>query len=200
MKTNLEGFICHQIGADFKFFTGKLSDALLPSVAEFDSFWEIHPQEYHEIKIHGRLVKTPRWQQAFGVDYHYTGRINKAFPVPPVLEPFLRWSRVNIDDRLNGILLNWYDGALDHYIGAHRDSIKNMVPGCPIVTISVGEERIFRIRRWPARVKAEPVDFSARHGTVFVMPWETNQAFTHEVPSSTRHKGRRISITLRAFG
>jgi hypothetical protein len=31
------------------------------------------------------------------------------------------------------------------------------------------------------------------------MPWETNLALKHEVPRSASAKGRRISITARAF-
>jgi alkylated DNA repair dioxygenase AlkB len=42
-------------------------------------------------------------------------------------------------------------------------------------------------------------DFRASHGTVFVMPFATNQRWTHEVPRTKRHRGRRISVTLRAF-
>ena len=35
---------------------------------------------------------------------------------------------------------------LDHYIGAHRDSTASMIEGVPIVTVSLGEERAFRLR------------------------------------------------------
>jgi alkylated DNA repair dioxygenase AlkB len=75
-----------------------------------------------------------------------------------------------------------------------------MYPGAPIVTISFGEERTFRIRRWRVNGFADqPQDFVARDGTVFVMSWETNRAFTHEILRSKRQTGRRISATLRAL-
>lgn len=197
-QMNLSSFECHDLGGG-KFWAGQLPDALMPDSAAFESLWQLHPAEFHEILMHGRLVKTPRWQQAFGVDYHYTGKVNEALPVPSLLEPCLHWARENVDDALNGLLLNWYDGQRGHYIGRHRDSIQNMIPGTPIVTISLGEERIFRLRPWPTKLEATPIDFPARNGTVFVMPWETNRAFTHEVPASTRRTGRRISVTLRGF-
>ena len=199
MKDNLTGFESHDLGAGRKFWVGQLPEAWLPDSAEFEALWQIHPEEFHEIKLHGRLVKTPRWQQAFGMDYQYTGRVNKALPVPSLLERFLRWAQENVDESLNGLLLNWYDGCLGHYIGRHRDSVQNMIPGTPIVTISLGEERTFRLRPWPAQPGATPIDLPARNGTVFVMPWESNRTFTHEVPASTRKTGRRISITLRGF-
>lgn len=156
----------------------------------------MHPAEYHVIKMHGRLVPTPRWQQAYGVDYRYTGRTNAALPVTPLLVPLLNWSRDAVDERLNGVLVNWYDGALRHYIGRHRDSTVNLAAGAPIVTISFGEERIFRLRPWRGR---GTVDFAARDGTVFVMPANTNRAWTHEVPPSAKRMGRRISVTVRGF-
>jgi alkylated DNA repair dioxygenase AlkB len=66
------------------------------------------------------------------------------------------------------------------------------------VTISLGEERIFRLRRY--RVKGGgSVDLRVRHGTILVMPLDANRAWTHEVPGYARQRGRRISITLRAF-
>ena len=119
---------------------------LIPSTVEFEALWNLHPEDFHEIMMHGRLVKTPRWQQAFGKDYHYTRSTNKALPVPDMLEPYSAWAQKHIDAQLNGILLNWYDGSLGHYIGKHRDSTKNMIKGAPIVTISLGEERVFRLR------------------------------------------------------
>lgn len=199
MKEFESGFKAHELGSALKLWVGRLPDPLLPDLDDFERLWEAHPKEFHEIRMPGGLVKTPRWQQAFGKDYHYTGRTNRSMPIPPSLEPFLKWLRENIAAELNGLLLNWYDGRLGHYIGRHRDSIKDMIPGTPIVTISLGEERIFRIRPWPAKLEGTPFDFPARDGTVFVMPWETNLAFTHEVPRSTRLTGRRISITLRGF-
>jgi alkylated DNA repair dioxygenase AlkB len=146
--------------------------------------------------MHGRPVETPRWQQAYGVDYHYTGRTNAARPVPTDLDPYQDWARRAIDDRLHGLLVNWYDGDLGHYIGPHHDSVKDMVRGAPIVTISLGEERVFRLSHPTRKLTC---DFRAESGTVFVMPYDTNLAWKHAVPKFARHRGRRISLTLRAF-
>lgn len=188
------GFAVEQLDDRHTFFCGRVPEALMPDAQTFEQLWAMHPDDFHEITIHGRRVKTPRWQQAFGRDYHYTHRTNKALSVPPLLQPFLEWSTRTIDDRLNGLLLNWYDPG--HYIGRHRDSIANMVEGAPIVTISLGEERTFRLRPWK---EAGIRDFQATDGAVFIMPYQTNRAWTHEVPRSPRYTGRRISITLRAF-
>ena len=175
---------------------GTLPASLVPDDAGFEALWGIHPSGFHEIKIHGRLVKTPRWQQAYGADYRYTGNINRALPLVPPMPACLEWARERFDPRLNGLLLNWYDGAAGHYIGKHRDSDINRVDGSPIVTLSFGEERAFRMRPWRAEGF---VDVPASDGSVIVIPWETNRAFTHEVPASKKAVERRISVTIRAF-
>ena len=199
MKDTLLGFERHDLDDDHIVWVGHLPDNLVPDAAAFEALWQTHPAEYHEIKMYGRLVKTPRWQQAYGKDYRYTGRVNKAEPIPALLEPLLSWSQENIDQNLNGLLLNWYDGLLGHYIGPHSDSIVHLVPATPIVTISLGDKRFFRLRRGPAKLKAPPIDFPVRNGSVIVLPWKTNLAFTHEVPHHVRQLRRRISVTLRGF-
>ncbi len=192
----LPSFEVYRLEDGCEFYAGSLPSELSAEEFDFEQLWNLHPDEYHEIEIHGRRVKTPRWQQAYGTDYHYTGRVNRALPIPEQLKATLSWAQAEIAKPLNGMLLNWYDGALGHYIGKHRDSIRHMVAGSPIVTISLGQHRTFRLRGWrqPGRH-----DFEASHGTVFVMPYATNLAWTHEVPKSARLRKRRISITLRAL-
>jgi len=189
-------FVAHELDEQSKLFAGSLPSGLAFSQAQFDSLWAMHPQEYHQIRMPGGLVKTPRWQQAFGADYHYTGRVNKSVPIPSLLEPIFTWAKAEIESRLNGILLNWYDAKLGHYIGKHRDSTTNMIEGSAIVTISLGEERVFRLRPWKGQGFR---DFPANSGTIFVMPYETNLRWTHEVPHFEKYKGFRISVTQRAF-
>lgn len=190
------GFVNHLLDESHHFFSGTLPDELRFDEPGFETLWNQRPESYHRILQYGRLVDTPRRQQAYGHDYHYTGQVNKALEVPPLLLPILKWCQSNLDARLNGILINWYDSKLGHYIGAHRDSIKNLVPNSPIVTISCGAERTFRLTPHD-RTKKESLDFSASDGRVFVMPFETNRTWKHQVRKGKY--GRRISITLRAF-
>lgn len=186
----------HDLDDRHAIYIGRVPASVGFSKDEFEQCWALHPEAFHLITIHGRTVPTPRWQQAYGRDYAYTGQVNKALPAPPLLGRYLTWAQAAIDARLNGILVNWYDGARGHYIGRHRDSTANMVDGAPIVTVSAGEQRTFRLRPHGSSARYDvPVD----DGTVIVMPYETNLAWTHEVPKSAKAIGRRISITLRAF-
>ena len=196
MNRHEKNFECHALEDGNLFLRGTLPEELRFDARGFETLWRLHPEEYHIIKMFGRPVPTPRWQQAFGADYHYTGRTNRALPLPEECKPLLAWSREVVHEELNGLLLNWYDGQLGHSIGPHRDSTRNMVVGAPIVTISFGEERMFRLSHPETKWTR---DFRARNGTVFVMPYATNLAWKHAVPHFTRHGGRRISITIRAF-
>ena len=166
------------------------------SEADFEKLWNTHPPEFHEVHMHGRWVKTPRWQQAYGRNYEYTGSRNNALPLPTDLEKYLNWSREHVDNRLNGLLLNWYDGTAKHYIGKHRDSTTGLIDGTPIVTISHGEERVFRMRPFGG---SGFQDIPVQAGDALVVPWAVNRRFTHEVPHFARYRGRRVSVTLRAF-
>lgn len=191
-----QDFERHDLDGHNALFAGRLPERLGFDAAEFEALWALHPEDFHVIHMPGGPVKTPRWQQAFGRDYRYTGRVNAALPVPPLLDPLQTWAREAVHGRLNSLLLNWYDGDLGHYIGPHHDSTNGMVPDTPIVTFSLGEERVFRLTRPKTRGRR---DFPARDGAVFVMPYDTNLAWKHQVPRSARRRGRRISVTLRAF-
>jgi len=178
-------------------FLGRLAPELDQIArAQFAELWDLHPHKFPQITLHGRSIRLPRWQQAYGRSYRYAGGVRRALPVPGILRPFLAWAREAVDARLNGLLLNWYDAARGHYIGAHRDSTAGLIGATPIVTISVGASRAFRLRPAAGRGFA---DFEATHGSVFVMPWNTNLAVKHEVPHRKDSIGRRISITVRAF-
>jgi alkylated DNA repair dioxygenase AlkB len=189
-------FESHNLNGEHTFLTGTLPVERRFDATAFESLWQLHPAAYHEIVMGGRKVKTPRWQQAFGQDYRYSGRINRALPIPPLLQPLLAWAVDNIDTRLNAILVNWYDGKLGHYMGRHRDTMNKLVKGTPIVTISFGEERIFRLR---PREGCGHTDFLSSDGAVFVMPYETNREWTHEIPRLKKYQGRRVSVTLRGL-
>ena len=162
----------------------------------FRVIWNIHPEEFHTVKMYGKEILTPRWQQAYGKNYNYSGSINNALPIPELFEVFLNWSQRHIDTRLNGLLLNWYDGQKDHYIGPHRDDTRDLFEQSPIVTIALGQERIFRMRKYG---KKGFKDITIRNGGVIIIPWETNKIWTHEVPKFKKYDGKRVSITLRAY-
>lgn len=161
-----------------------------------DQLWAIKPTEFSTLKIFNREVQTPRWQRAYDRDYLFSSNVEKAEPHPEIIQPHWQWVRENISADLNGMLVNWYDGALGHYMGKHRDTEAELVPDSVVVTISLGETRTFRLR--PYKGKGF-IDFPAANGAVFVLPWSTNLAWTHEIPKELKCRGRRVSLTYRHF-
>lgn len=185
-----------QLAENHVMYTGFLPEELTCDEELFQQLWDLHPEEFHDIRIHGKLLKTPRWQQAYNRNYQYSGSSNQALPVPDLLMPYWTWAKEQVNPGFNGLLLNWYDGALGHYIGKHRDSIQGMLPESPILTISLGETRTFRMRPWKG---TGYLDFIMQNGSAILIPYQTNLYWTHEVPASRKLQGRRISITFRVF-
>lgn len=184
------------LGAEHRVICATLPPALIPDDAGFEALWQLHPEGYDTVHVHGRPVKLPRWQRAYGRDYRFSGQTSRAAPVPDALAPYLDWARQALDPRHDSLLLNWYDARYKHYIGKHRDSDVDRTPGTDIVTLSLGEARVMRMRPYGGQGK---VDIPVPDGAIVIIPWATNRAWTHEVPHFARYRGRRISITIRAF-
>lgn len=190
-ETPPTGLQRHQLDARNCIFSGRLPDELIPSTDEFQAFWSEHPQESRKIFLYGRWVPMPRFQQAYEVPYQFSGQLSPAVPAPPMIRRYLDWVRKHIDDRANGLLVNWYEPQ--HYIGPHKDAKKDLIPNSPIVTLSFGEARRFCMSKGSAEfhLTAEP-------GMLIVIPFSTNESWKHSVPED-KYQGRRISITARAF-
>ena len=60
--TTYQNLTQHKLDESSDFWTGFLPAQLQMNPFEFEKLWSLHPEDFHEIKIHGRLVKTPRWQ------------------------------------------------------------------------------------------------------------------------------------------
>ena len=196
----IPGFTWKDVGAPGEghgAWLGRLPPSLQLTPAQFDLFWATHPDDFHKVKIFDTVIDVPRWSQTYARDYVFSGTMQRALPTTASLAPLLAWCQTTVDPRLNGMLVNWYDGARGHYIGAHRDDEADLLKGLPIITISYGEWRNFRLRRW--KTKEPFIDIVVDDGGVLILPYNTNMAFTHQVPKSTRLTGKRISVTVRAF-
>ena len=178
------------LGAHHHVLAGALPGPL--AGLDFDRLWALHPAHVHTVQLMGRTQPCPRWSQAYGRDYRYTGSVNRAAPLPSEFEPFLAAART-LHPGLNGLLVNWYDGELGHYIGKHRDATGDLLAEAPIVTFSLGAARTFRFRKYRG---PGIFDFSTAECPVLAFNTEVNRVFSHEVPPG---QGRRISVTVRGF-
>lgn len=168
---------------------------------QYDELWCQHPQERHDIYIFNKWFKVPRWQQAYGIDYSFSGNISKAKPITDQLKKYIDWANMNEikngrSGGLNGILLNWYaDG--DHYIGWHSDNEQQLDKKAPIYTISLGATRTFKIRE--KNNKKATIDFELRNSEFLIMGGEFQKYYQHHLPQRKKCSNSRISITIRKF-
>lgn len=184
-----------ELDAHCHVLVGRVDQQELATEETFADLWQLRPNTAQHVVIAQRMVAIPRRQRAYGRDYAFSGNVAQAHPTPELLAKFLAWSR-GVDLQLNGLLVNWYDAEFKERIGRHRDETRGLVEGTPIVTISLGAPRTFRLREFRGEAQR---DLTVENGTVVVVPWITNKRWTHEVPHFARDAGRRISITLRAF-
>lgn len=190
-------FARHALGDEHAVFVGRLPDDMMPSPGQWESLWNLHPP-HRAVAAIRRAVRIPRWQQAYERTYAFSGTMGVALPRPPELQPYWDYGRGQVDARLNGLLVSWYEGRSGHYLGPHHDQEEGLVEGSPIVMISLGEQRMLRLTR-TLNFREQVHEFALSSGSVLVLPAATNRAWKHSVPRFASYRGRRINITLRAF-
>lgn len=168
---------------------------------DFEQLWTLHPVEFGKVKIMGKVIDTPRWQQSYEHSYWYSGMMHVAPSLPEPFQPFKEWANGLGWGHFNQALINWYDNG-HHYIGKHSDDTTQLVHRSAILSISMGAERTFRIRRKGSEEKV--MDVAMPTNSYLVMGGAMQEEFTHEVPKIAGKKGattigRRINVTLRQF-
>eukprot|EP00041_Stephanoeca_diplocostata_P020634 m.464895 g.464895 ORF g.464895 m.464895 type:complete len:690 (-) comp21625_c0_seq3:270-2339(-) len=186
------------------------------SPSEFQQHWDLHPSTVATIVLAGKVCNEARWKRAYGQSYFYAGAWSeaRAFAEYPVLPQMLNVVRNSICPRANSALVNWYD--TEHSIGAHADDESNLCDGCPVVSISWGFHRTFRLR--PINPKEgchvtqsqrKSLDLSLGDGDLVIMGGALQKTHKHEVcrlpadvaahAAALPFKGRRINVTFRAM-
>jgi len=162
---------------------------------EIDYIWSLRPDHQHEINICGKNVKLPRLVQAQGFPYTFSGATVDCLPIDPVFYKLLHYLNITLDSQFNMLLINWYRNGND-YIGPHSDEEKDLVPGSPIATVSLGVPRDFILKN---KLTKESITYSLHNNTVLVMGGDCQKTHKHSVPIRKTIKDFRISITFRQF-
>lgn len=112
---------------------------------------------------------------------------------------------------LSLLYLKWFINSQLHcirykdgfdYIGEHKDDEKDLMKGCPIASLSLGQPRDFIFRHQDSRGKnacrkIEPVNIELEHGSLLLMNHPTNQFWYHSLPQRKKLKNVRINLTFR---
>lgn len=162
----------------------------------FEKLWRLHPKEHGTVTIFGKQHDVPRYQKAFGHDYHFSGETHKS---DEIKNKFLKIlvDHVNNEEKheYNGTLVNWYEDG-NHYIGAHSDDESELVKNSPIYSFSFGATRDFVLKHKQTKQR---VVIPLENNTLLIMAGETQRYYKHSVPKRLKCKKRRINVTIRAF-
>ena len=90
--------------------------------------------------------------------------------------------------------LNFYRDGHDS-VAPHNDHLDEIVPGFPIVLLSLGATRRMTIRAKQPPRRVLHVDLEA--GSLLLMSYETQLHYTHGVPKTNEPVGARISLAFR---
>jgi alkylated DNA repair dioxygenase AlkB len=156
---------------------------------------------------HKTLFKhpVPRDEAYYGdAGTHYTYSRREYQPLPWLGEllalktrveratPLEAYSNVGLPNvAYNAVLCNLYRDGNDS-VGLHADAEPEMGP--VIASVSLGAERLFRLKRKDGRVACTE---KLAHGSLLIMAGNTQAKFKHEVPKQPDITQSRINLTFR---
>ncbi|KAG9339557.1 hypothetical protein JZ751_023448 [Albula glossodonta] len=160
--------------------------------------------EKAQVKVFGKLYSVPRKQATYGepgLMYSFSGVHLLARPWTPTLEHIRNTVTSATGRSFNFVLVNRYKDGHDH-MGEHRDDEKELDPGCPIASVSLGAARDFVFRHRDARGPKqrrhiEPVKLELAHGSLLLMNQPTNTYWYHSLPARKKILTPRINLTFR---
>ncbi|TMW56008.1 hypothetical protein Poli38472_008656 [Pythium oligandrum] len=178
----------------------------LPYADWFQQVWNLHPKDHDTIKMFGRDVLTPRYQQVYGTSYRFSGKMfhAKEFPEQLIHAVTLMQALVVHADSgetyLQGALVNWYEHG-DHYVGPHSDDESHLHLNSPVFALTLGATRrfIFTPRANTPDQSAKKLELSLDDGDLLVMGGTTQKTHKHALPKMKKCAGKRISLTMRCF-
>lgn len=194
----------------------ELPEKLLPTPDQFEALWRLKPEKKGIVKMMGKDVETPRWQQGYGIPYKFSGIVHKSLELPKEMLPYIEHANetkycgrltANKELKFNEAFVNWYqDGTM--YIGPHSDKTDRLVLNSKketlVWSITLQEKNTYRtFRLKPKTGGKDRLDVEATNGIIMVMGGRCQETHKHQVPKIGGKKaeeyGRRINITFRIF-
>jgi len=106
----------------------------------FDELWNMCPTTDQTVVLFGKKIVIPRKQQSYGISYRFSGTLNEAIPIPPIIQKYIDYmNKTETETKYNMALVNWYKDGND-YIGYHSDDVRQLVPNSPIACFSFMKE------------------------------------------------------------
>ena len=183
---------------------------------EFDEMWLTKPSVRPQGYIMGKTVTFPRWTQAYGKDYAFSGQVASAISLNDAPEYITRlMSKIEEIDKSyskhNGVLVNYYESTeeFSDYIGKHSDNEKGLCPNSDIISMTWCDSDS-HYRRFRLTPKKNDQNINSTHtfnlfnGDLLIMGGTCQKTHNHEIMFSRKRDlneriGKRISITIRKF-
>ncbi len=152
--------------------------------------------ERPSVHLFGRVHQVPRGVAYYGdpgCRYRYSGISHAAMPWLSPLADLRRRINAYLATACNAVLVTVYRDGSDR-IGWHRDDEEDLLPGAPVVAVSLGACRRMLLRPRPGR---SSIGLDLRSGSLLVLAGEALD-WQHAIPPR-RHAGLRVSLTYRTL-
>ncbi|HSN23761.1 MAG TPA: alpha-ketoglutarate-dependent dioxygenase AlkB, partial [Methylomicrobium sp.] len=141
--------------------------------------------------------KVPRLMCWYGDDdavYHYSGVKHEPLPWTAALSTV----RIRIEAFIGGctfnsVLANLYRDGRDS-MGCHADDEKELGINPVIASLSLGDERMFRLHH---KMRRSHLDITLGHGDLLIMAGALQHHWLHALPKTRKVKNPRINLTFR---
>ena len=155
------------------------------------------PWRQDSITVFGKTHPQPRLTAFYGEEglpYTYSGITMPPLPFPEVLLGLKARVETVAGVGFNSCLLNLYRDGKDSN-GWHADDEKELGQNPAIASISLGQERPFRLKH--KKEKGLTHKLILEHGSLLLMTGPTQHHWLHQVPKTSRAIGERINLTFR---
>lgn len=141
------------------------------------------------------LSRKVAWHGDDTFTYSYSGTSKTASPWTPELLLIKERVEKRARTTFNSCLLNLYHDGMEG-MGWHSDDEKNLGENPVISSVSLGAERIFKLKH---RGSKEVVSVLLEHGSLLVMKGSTQHHWVHAMPKTKKITTPRINLTFRTF-
>lgn len=176
-----------------RFLAGGRADELLEiTLASAD--WQ-----HERLALFGRTYTARRLSACYGeaaAIYRYSGLVRCAAPWPGHLRALAADVAAAVGWRFNFVLINRFRDGGDR-LGWHADDESDLGAAPVIASVSVGAERVFRMR---AKAGGASVGKVLEHGSLVLMWGDNQRDYQHAVPPTAKPVRERLNFTFRWTG
>lgn len=176
--------------ADFYYIRNFVENAdILFSEIRSETEWQ-----QRQVRFSSQTVPLPRLTAWYGeTDYFYSGIVNVATPMPKNIEALRAKIEEASESLFNSCLLNLYR-TKDDSVSYHKDNEKGMGSNPTVASVSLGAERIFRLKHADTHAT---IDLGLEHGSLLLMANNSQTNYWHSLIKHKTPVEERINLTFR---